>query len=1425
MTRPPVVNRVVLEPMLQRPDDGNRIADRLSRFARERLPALLQEALRGFDEDAAERIVARLEIDLGDAPPDRIEQVLEDRLVKVLRGHLIDRFGFPSGAFERAGGGSQGMSWAAMAGAVYERGSTAQSMDRAGGVDGRNAHPAARAGGSRHAGPASDTRWLDNADLVTLAGWLEGRVALDARTVNQLFADALAVSAHDVAQLLREYGRSEQRRVRLVATLTAPVRARAVHALRPTDARQVIGDVDRFSERHRAAPVVAMTQQAFDAALWQTVFAYLLADRGGRFNRRMFLRSLLTRLAAHAGVELTELLDGLLARIGDGPYAVERDEPLREVLVTLRREAAPGGAAAREGVSGAGRRPGSRGDVAGGVRLEFASDNMGSVADSADDGTPDARTTPASAAENRDLEALDFYLEQGAWPWFAADATKPAALVLQLARQAPLRLVMVLRRSDTALGREARLMRLAASLDAQQRDQLVEAVEPDARRAVVSTLRALTVLIEHARLSAAQRRALLRGLNAATLERITAARAGAFDERTWLAQSLAQAAQAAGLDPRALGDALLLVTHGDLARKRRVRWIRARLVEAGVTGEAHRSEDARVAARGAQAAVSAVAVQPESASSADDDAPAERETNRFVRAFLLAWPTLVRVLHLPPRALQAFHVDALLGDVAATPRVSAAALALDALPASLTYAYVQDTLHRSLGRGTDPQTLLVVLNRLALLSGVPLRRWIAGLASTREWRQVDPGLVLLRSWRALSGVRLSSAETASALLSAEPISLPPQPATAAAAFLHFAMTGHAAPGALHWLSGSSDTWLDAVLRDDFAAVAAALRARSPDERMLQRLARHFRPASLARLITALEPKMSSLSLGLLDASRAWATTAARRGPTFAALERALLPALLSALLAPAAARTTERGYIDRVLDGLARRHNLKPEDLADELANATADRSPALHDLLKAKASSARAEHEVDIDVDTHTRHSERQQNRPQAQPARARERPAHAEAWRQFAMLMRYGAQSTEAEASIEAAITQLADSAPSLLARALRENATVEPMRSRLAALDAAAFARFAQAAAPRQAHAILALQSVVAGFATRHAKALMSRAQAAWLQHAARGSVRTMLAELVEESLHGNAHAARAVLARWRRAVRLANVAPALQREWLAWLAARETLLDLRDGAARRPASARSAGALSAATASSSEVEPQTSDDTSRVATTSASHASHAPLRNAGGSEAGNANAAGSADKTAPNHRPRLPSHGDRPQPANDDPQPIYVANAGMVLLWPFLQRYYELLDRMRNGAFVDFDARSRAIYLLHWLASGQTARHEAGLPLAKVMCGIAPSMPLSAAGQGELDAREQSVSEELLGGVRQNWDKLRNTTAEGLRESFLMRKGRLMHDESGGGHWTLMVEAKAYDMLLDTLPWRISMIQLSWMTERLVVQWRG
>jgi hypothetical protein len=100
---------------------------------------------------------------------------------------------------------------------------------------------------------------------------------------------------------------------------------------------------------------------------------------------------------------------------------------------------------------------------------------------------------------------------------------------------------------------------------------------------------------------------------------------------------------------------------------------------------------------------------------------------------------------------------------------------------------------------------------------------------------------------------------------------------------------------------------------------------------------------------------------------------------------------------------------------------------------------------------------------------------------------------------------------------------------------------------------------------------------------------------------------------------------------------------------------------------------------------------------------------------------------SDEGAAPERPR--------QSVKHESHPIYVANAGMVLLWPYLQRYYELLGLIREGTFIDFDSRSRAVYLLHWLASGHNARHEAELPLAKVMCGIVPSTPLAAAAEGE------------------------------------------------------------------------------------------
>ena len=75
--------------------------------------------------------------------------------------------------------------------------------------------------------------------------------------------------------------------------------------------------------------------------------------------------------------------------------------------------------------------------------------------------------------------------------------------------------------------------------------------------------------------------------------------------------------------------------------------------------------------------------------------------------------------------------------------------------------------------------------------------------------------------------------------------------------------------------------------------------------------------------------------------------------------------------------------------------------------------------------------------------------------------------------------------------------------------------------------------------------------------------------------------------------------------------------------------------------------------------------------------------------------------------------------------------------------------------------------------------------------------------------------------MLEGVLQNWERLANTTVSGLQEGFLRREGRLEEQEDT---FSLTVEAKTYDMLLDHVPWNFRTIKFSWMPKALQVKWR-
>jgi hypothetical protein len=85
---------------------------------------------------------------------------------------------------------------------------------------------------------------------------------------------------------------------------------------------------------------------------------------------------------------------------------------------------------------------------------------------------------------------------------------------------------------------------------------------------------------------------------------------------------------------------------------------------------------------------------------------------------------------------------------------------------------------------------------------------------------------------------------------------------------------------------------------------------------------------------------------------------------------------------------------------------------------------------------------------------------------------------------------------------------------------------------------------------------------------------------------------------------------------------------------------------------------------------------------------------------------------------------------------------------------------------------------------------------------------------------LSRRERNEADVLLQAVIDHWERLKNTTPDGLREAFLQRDGRLVAEERG---WHLTVEQHGVDVLLGSLPWGLSIVRLRWMAAPLWVDW--
>lgn len=167
-------------------------------------------------------------------------------------------------------------------------------------------------------------------------------------------------------------------------------------------------------------------------------------------------------------------------------------------------------------------------------------------------------------------------------------------------------------------------------------------------------------------------------------------------------------------------------------------------------------------------------------------------------------------------------------------------------------------------------------------------------------------------------------------------------------------------------------------------------------------------------------------------------------------------------------------------------------------------------------------------------------------------------------------------------------------------------------------------------------------------------------------------------------------------------------------------------------------------------------------------------------------------------------------------NDD---IFLNYAGLVLLHPFFPGLFKKLGFLKDGKFIGFPQQCRAAHLLHWLGSGEMQDHEFEMVMAKTLCGIPLAMPL----QQPVTLSKKEINEITLmvGSAIEHWTIVGNISLAGLREGFLSRAGKLQIKDQ---KQHLYLEQNAIDILLDKLPWPLSMIKLSWMPEILRVNWR-
>lgn len=163
-------------------------------------------------------------------------------------------------------------------------------------------------------------------------------------------------------------------------------------------------------------------------------------------------------------------------------------------------------------------------------------------------------------------------------------------------------------------------------------------------------------------------------------------------------------------------------------------------------------------------------------------------------------------------------------------------------------------------------------------------------------------------------------------------------------------------------------------------------------------------------------------------------------------------------------------------------------------------------------------------------------------------------------------------------------------------------------------------------------------------------------------------------------------------------------------------------------------------------------------------------------------------------------------------------IKIMNAGLVLISSYFTTLFERLELTSESEFNSRENQLSAVHYLQYVVTGISHTEESHLLLNKILCGLYPTEPV----MDGIDLSEAQVTliSGMIEAIISHWSAIGDSSVDGFRGNWLVRDGILKEEED---KWTLIVEKRAYDILINQSPFSFLILKFPWMKKPLHVSW--